>query len=321
MSVTESFQFNAEASERLDQFLARASGQSRAFVQRHIDEGRVRVNGQIPRKAGEKLKAGDCVTGAFAAPPPSELAPEKGDLDILFEDEELLALNKPQGVAVHPAPGHRTGTVVHFLLHHLKDQPFFHSPDSARPGIVHRLDLGTSGVLVIAKTRRAQEGLSGQFKSRTIKKQYECLAWGDPGSSGRIELPIGRHRIDRKRMSSRSTKTRDALTDWQRISRFSNVTHLALFPRTGRTHQLRVHLSESGHPIVGDSLYMRRSAQGWRGKLRPEVASFVDTIKHPFLHAKRLTLSHPVSGETLVFEAPHPAAFSELLTMLRKFDT
>lgn len=318
--VAETFRYIAEESQRLDAFLSRASGRSRAFVQRHIEGGLVCVNGVPARKTGERLKAGDVVTGRFEPRPATDVRPEPGKLHVLYEDESLLAINKPQGIAVHPSAGHGSGTVVHFLLHHLKDQPQFHALDAARPGIVHRLDLGTSGVLVIAKTLAAQEGLARQFKDRTLQKEYECLAWGNPGPSGRIALPIGRHRIDRKKMSSRAAKSRDALTEWRRLRQFRDVCHLALFPKTGRTHQLRVHLSETGFPIVADALYARRSAEGLKGRLAPEVAAIVQASPHPFLHARRLTFAHPISGETVTVEAPPPPLFWELLTSLEKFD-
>lgn len=311
------FRHTVDLSERLDVFLSRASSQSRAFIQAQIAAGNVNVNGERAAKASRKLRPGDVVSGELAPEEPLDLAPVRGDLAILHEDESLLVLNKAQGIVVHPAAGHRGETLVHHLLHHFQSAPEFLETSPTRPGIVHRLDRGTSGVLLVAKSRAVHEALSKAFKLRHIKKEYEAIAWGVMKEKGVFESTIGRDPKNRKKMSSRAPEGREALTRWARARAFRHFTHVALFPHTGRTHQLRVHLSEARHPIVGDELYGRAP----RGLALPApLEEALRGATETFLHAKRLELAHPVTGKPLVFTAPRPERFENLLSLLERWD-
>jgi 23S rRNA pseudouridine1911/1915/1917 synthase len=306
---------------RLDAFLSRQSGHSRMFVQAQIQQGNVRVNDVSVTKASHKIRPGDRVHGSFdEIAAPHVLQPVAHDLEILFEDESLLALNKAQGVVVHPATGHRGDTLVHYLLHHLAQAPGFRGLSSQRPGIVHRLDRGTSGVLLVAKNAAVQENLSNQFKSRSIRKEYEAIIWGKPPREGRLSSVIGRDRINRKKMSSRTDKGRQALTLYRTAESFAHFSHLNLFPHTGRTHQLRVQLAEIYHPVVADALYGGAiSAKRYSG-LSPGVQRELGAAKETFLHARALQLQHPVTGEPLTITAPRPQNFVRLLVVLREED-
>jgi 23S rRNA pseudouridine1911/1915/1917 synthase len=306
---------------RLDAVLCRQSGESRAFVQAQIDLGHVSVNATIAVKASQKLRPGDRVRAQFdiVLPAPA-LAPVAGPLEILFEDESLLAVNKAQGVVVHPAAGHRGDTLVHYLLHHLATAPAFRELSLSRPGIVHRLDRGTSGVLLVAKSRAAQENIAQQFKSRTIRKEYEAIVWGRPPIEGRFDSPIGRDRVNRKKMSSRTESGRSALTSYRTTRGFAHFAHLALFPHTGRTHQLRVHLAEARYPIVGDALYGGAFSPKRAERLGTAVRQELAAARETFLHARQLILQHPSSGETLVVQAPRPENFDRLLAALAQED-
>ncbi|MCB0405644.1 MAG: RluA family pseudouridine synthase [Bdellovibrionales bacterium] len=308
------FQFTVESSgERLDAFLSREAKESREFVQAQVRKGQVFLNGYPTLKNSHRLRSGDTLSGHFVSPPPLSVEARPGPLDILYEDDSLLVINKPQGIAVHPAPGLRADTLVNHLLFHLKGSTFSEL-STVRPGIVHRLDIGTSGILLVAKNRHSQDRLAKQFAEREIKKQYEAIVWGQMGQLGRFESPIGRHVTDRKRMSSRTEQGREALTRWERIKLVGPCfTHVRLFPHTGRTHQIRVHLTEAGFPIVGDPLYVRRAAAGLINKLEPSARSEIQTLRFPFLHARRLEFTHPQSGEPMVFEQTVPQAFRSFL--------
>ncbi|MCB0417738.1 MAG: RluA family pseudouridine synthase [Bdellovibrionales bacterium] len=311
----------ASSGERLDAFLSREAKESREFVQEQVRQGLVSVNGRPTQKNSLRLRPGDTLRGRFVAPPPLEIEARPGNLEILFEDDDLLVLNKPQGIAVHPAPGLRADTLVHHLLHHLQHSSFSElSP--VRPGIVHRLDIGTSGLLLVAKNRHSQDKLAKQFAEREIQKQYEAIVWGHMGQLGRFDSKIGRHVTDRKRMSSRTEQGREALTRWERICLLGPCfTHVRLFPHTGRTHQLRVHLTEAGFPIVGDPLYVRRAAAGLINKLDLESRNLIQNLKYPFLHARRLEFTHPKSGEALVFEKDAPENFQSFLASFAQSGT
>ena len=315
------FRYTVDAAgPRLDVFLAKASGTSREFVQEQIEAGRVLVDGAPAVKASRKLRAGEVVSGVFVEDTETDLVPVARPLHVLHEDADFLVLNKEQGVVVHPATGHRGETLVHYLLHHLARAESFRDLSPTRPGIVHRLDRGTSGILLIAKNRAAQERLSAQFKARQVKKEYEAVVWNVPRfPSGTFDSPLGRDRKDRKRMSSKSAEPRAALTRWRRAETFAHFCHVALFPETGRTHQLRVHLCEAGHPIVGDDLYGLRT-QGRRDGLSPAIRAALDATTQTYLHARRLELDHPRTGERLAFEAPRPENFERFLHLLRQED-
>lgn len=280
------------ARQRLDRYLA-ASGTwgSRSQVQRLIADGAVRLDGR-PAKAGSVLRTGQVIdVRAVAASRPATIEPEAIPLDVLYEDDWLLVINKPPGFVVHPAPGHWRGTLVSALLHHWRGpRPGL---DPLRPGIVHRLDKDTSGVLVIAKDATTLANLGAQFRRRQVEKQYIAFVWGHlRHPRGTIAEPIGRHPIHRKRMAVRHGG-REALTRFAVCERWDAVTIVRLFPQTGRTHQLRVHLAAIGHPIVGDAVYGRGRAR----RSPPPIA-------RQALHAERLALEHPHSGHRVRFVAP-----------------
>ena len=295
----------SDAPTRLDAWLAaRHPEHSRARWQQLIRDGHVQVNG-TPRKPNHPVRAGDDVT--FTIPPaaPTALAPEDIPLDILYEDADLIALNKPPGLVVHPAPGHDTGTLVHALLHHCPDLPGIGGEQ--RPGIVHRLDRDTSGVLVVAKTEPALAHLSAQFKARDTRKEYLALAWGMPHPrAGTIRTLIGRSERDRKKMSVQVKHGRPAVSHYEVIETFADCSLLRVRIETGRTHQIRVHLAHLGHAVVGDALYGHA-----RGRRLPVP------VERQLLHAARLELKHPRTGAPLVFAAPLPADFAAVLDALR----
>lgn len=315
-------QYKVESSEgRIDLFLSRVSGQSRMFVKSQIEAGHVLLNGVPVSKGASKLTSGDEVTAQFEEETRLDLTPVKGPLDILYEDTDIIVLNKSQGVVVHPAAGHRGETLVHYLLHHLQTAPDFVETSPVRPGIVHRLDVGTSGVIVIAKNRLALENLSAQFKERTVAKEYEALAWGKmTRTSGLFNSAIGRHPTDRKRMSSKSTLLRPAETRYEVIRQFAHFIHVRLSPKTGRTHQLRVHLSENKNSIVGDGMYGGQTTHGRLVAFPAELRKPLADCDHPCLHARSLKLDHPVTKQRMAFEAPRPKKWDDLLKLLDKLD-
>jgi len=278
--------------QRLDRYLAALGNWgSRSQVQRLIDSGHVRVDGE-PAKAGTLLRRGQmiAVTPAPAALPPGVEA-EEIPLCVLYEDEWLLVINKPPGLVVHPAPGHWRGTLVSALLHHWRGpRPGL---DPLRPGIVHRLDKDTSGVLVIAKDAATLADLGAQFRTHQVEKQYVALVWGRlRRQRGTISAPIGRNPKHRKRMAVRDGG-RAALTAFEVCEELDGMTMLRLFPKTGRTHQIRVHLAAIGHPIVGDAVY-------GAGRTRASAT----LIRRQALHAERITFRHPHTGSCVSFVAP-----------------
>ena len=294
--------------ERLDVVLARLTEVPRAQIRRWIEAGRVTVDARLG-KPGQRLSAGAIVE---ARPPPLEMAsaaPQAIDLDVVYEDDDVVVVNKAAQMVVHPAPGHRSGTLVNALLHHCGDLSGVGGV--LRPGIVHRLDKGTTGILVAAKNDRAHVGLARQFEDHSIERMYLAVVRGAPGrDSGRIDSPVGRHPTDRKRMSVRTESGREAVTDWEVIRRFpaSDRSQLAIRPRTGRTHQIRVHLASAGLPIVGDAVY-GRARHGSRG---PAGVG----LDRPALHAAVLGFVHPTRGEPMRFEAPLPDDLASLLSAL-----
>jgi 23S rRNA pseudouridine1911/1915/1917 synthase len=292
-----------EAGHRLDQFLAQASGLSRSTVYRLIDEGRVRLQGRPP-KASYRVRAKDRITVSLPPPSPSGLEPEPIPLHVLYEDQDLLVLNKPSGVVVHPAAGHRSGTLVNALLYHYPELPGIGGVE--RPGIVHRLDRETSGCLMVAKTERAHQVLTRQFQMRQIEKKYLALVHGIVRDEARsIILPIGRHEAERKKMGVRTRKGREAETTYRVLRRLDGYTLLEVSPTTGRTHQIRVHLSAIGHPVVGDTLYGGRRERKTRLKAPRQL-----------LHAWKLSFTHPGAGHRIEVTAPLPADFQNALESL-----
>ena len=285
----------------------------RSMAARLIREGNIRVDEDI-KKPGYRLRTGERIAGRIPPPEPAPFGPEAIPLDILWEDRDVLVLDKPPGLVVHPAPGHASGTLVNALLHHIPDLEGIGG--TLRPGIVHRLDKDTSGVLVVGKTPRAQSGLSNQFKARAVAKEYIALAYGRmPAPSGRINRPVGRHPTDRKRMSTVGKNGRPAETLWEQTESLPATTLLSLDLKTGRTHQIRVHCAAIGHPLVGDPIYGSEKAM----KGAPErVQAVLRSADRQMLHARRLRFVHPVSNRFLEFEAPLPADMSALLDRLRK---
>ena len=299
---------------RLDLFLtAREIGLSRTQIGRAVDEGHVQVNDR-PGRAGRKLKTGDVVAIVLPAARPSEVIPEAIPLKILYEDVSLLVIDKPAGMVVHPAAGHSNGTLVNALLHHCRDLSGIGGV--LRPGIVHRLDKGTSGLLVVAKSDEAHRGLAGQFKRREVKKSYQAVVYGEPREEqGRIEAAVGRHPTDRKRMSTASRRGRLAVSVWRVRERFGAAALLEIDIETGRTHQIRVHLTALGHPVVGDPVY--GGAGRIRGVADAAVRARMKAMDRPALHAWRLCFTHPATGEPMRFSSPLPKDMADLCGFLR----
>ena len=290
-----------EAYKRIDQYLANHLPLSRTSIQRLIKEKFVRVN-KKEIKANYKLHPEDEVEVCIPGPSPVPLMPEPIPLDILYEDEHLLLVNKPYGLVVHPAPGHDRGTLVNALLYHCKDLKGIGGRE--RPGLVHRLDKDTSGVLVVAKSDPVHRHLSKQFKLHTVHRVYMALIQGVmKKGSGIIDLPIGRDTKDRKKISSRTSKPKHAITHFKVLKRYNDATLIELRPQTGRTHQLRVHLSHLHHPVAGDKTYGGRG-YGKLGNVK---------IGRLMLHAMKLGFTHPQTEEYMEFEAPLPEDMKEVI--------
>jgi 23S rRNA pseudouridine1911/1915/1917 synthase len=301
----------ADASKpRLDVWLtAQELGISRAQVQRLIDDGDVLVDGAVPAKAGIRLRAGARVEVTIHPPVSIALVPEAMALAILYEDRHLIVIDKPAGLVVHPAPGHATGTLVHGLLHHVQD--FGGIGGELRPGIVHRLDRDTTGVMVVAKDEPTLAGLVAAWKDKSItEREYVAVCAPAPKlDGGVIRTLYGRHPVDRKRFSSKVKDGKPAVTHWRVVERLGHGAALVrLRLETGRTHQIRVHLSDAGSPLVGDAMYGRR----YEGPL----ADAATAMGRQALHAARLGFTHPITLERLVFETPPPADFAALLAAL-----
>jgi 23S rRNA pseudouridine1911/1915/1917 synthase len=301
---------------RLDRFLqTRAPDLSRTRLQSLITAGRVLVDGRA-RKASHRLRGGERVSVDVPPPVPLALEPESIPLDVVYEDAALLVVNKPAGLVVHPGAGHPTGTLVHALLAHC-GPALSGIGGTRRPGIVHRLDRGTSGLLVVAKTDRAHLSLARQLKARTVERRYAALVLGAlPRAEGIVEAPIGRDPRDRLRMAVRPTGGRAALTRYRVVERFRApvpLTLLAAGLATGRTHQIRVHLAHLGFPLVGDRLYRRRAGPPGDAELARRIAA----LGGPALHAAVLGFAHPETGAPLRFEVPLPPPFAALLAWLR----
>ncbi|NJK34636.1 MAG: RluA family pseudouridine synthase [Oscillatoriales cyanobacterium SM2_2_1] len=291
--------------DRLDRFLAlQFPNLSRARIQDLIAQGYVQVNGQPCRSKKTLLKEGDCLNVVLPAPQPMDLTPEPIPLEVLYEDDNLVILNKPAGMVVHPAAGHERGTLVHALLSHCPQLSGINGVQ--RPGIVHRLDKDTSGAIMIAKTDFVHQHLQQQIQAKTAQRHYLGIITGVPKTStGTIMAPIGRHPRDRQRMAIISTG-RPAITHWQIQERLGNFSLLRFRLETGRTHQIRVHAAHAGWPIAGDPLY------GSRPRL------FTQHLPGQALHAAELHLTHPVTGQQLRAIAPLPPGWHSLLAALRR---
>jgi 23S rRNA pseudouridine1911/1915/1917 synthase len=287
------------AGERLDRHVAARLDVPRNQVQRWISEGLVRVNG-LEAKPSATLAARDRIECSPPAPREERVIPEPGELRVVHEDADLVVIDKPAGLTVHPGAGRATGTLAHHLLHRYPELAGVGGP--GRPGIVHRLDQGTSGALVVARTPLAYARLSHAFAAREVEKRYLGIAYGVPSPpSGTIEAPIGRHPQKRREMAVRSSG-RPARTGYRTLAGRAGVSLLEMDLATGRTHQIRVHLKSLGHPLVGDPLY---GEARWKALPRP-VQALLRDFPRPALHAWRLAFRHPVTGERLAFEAPVP---------------
>jgi 23S rRNA pseudouridine1911/1915/1917 synthase len=309
----------ADKGQRLDAFLVfETKDLTRSRVQELIKSGFVRVNHHLS-KPGYRLKTGDHIEVTLPPLQPLLLDPEAVTFELIYEDPWLIVVNKPPGIVVHPAPGHFTGTLVHGLLQHCKDLSGIGGV--MRPGIVHRLDKGTSGLMVVAKNDVAHAFLSSQFKAGQVTKRYVALVHGIvKEEKGEINLPIGRHPVRRKEMSIQPSKGRVAKTLWEKKEELAGLfSLLSVSPKTGRTHQIRVHLSHMGYPIVGDPVYGHR--RSWWKKRFPEDSGVLSRIERQMLHAGILGFVHPQGGDYREFTAPLPADMEGVLKMLKTIDT
>ena len=315
-----------ETGMRLDQFLASMDQiVSRTQAQRLLKSGNVLLNGVSVSAPSRKVYSGQSIQLTVPDSEPSEITPEKGELEILHEDSELVVVNKPAGMVVHPSAGHSSGTLVNYLMHHCDDLSGIGGV--LRPGIVHRLDKDTSGILVSAKTDSAHLHLSSQFKQHTVKRQYQAIVWGVPVKEyGVVEASMARHPVRRKEMSivksngdreSINTKGKHAVTYWKVLKRFKIASLMACRLETGRTHQIRVHLTSIGHPLIGDKQYGKSPLKNCSG-LSVELIQKIKSFRRQALHAELLGFKHPVTEEWCEFKTNLPEDFSHLLTELQK---
>lgn len=289
------------AGVRLDAFLSADGALTRSQAARLIAEGRVRVNGK-PAAKSARLSGGETVTADVPQLRETALLPQDIPLDVVYEDDDVIVVNKPTGLVVHPAPGHPDGTLVNALLHHCGDS-LSGIGGEKRPGIVHRIDRDTSGLIIAAKNDAAHLALSAQLKDHSLSRTYECLVTGNmKQDSGTVDAPIGRSSADRKKMAVVPTGRR-AVTHWEVVARYPGVTHLRCRLETGRTHQIRVHMAYIGHPILGDTVY---------GAKKP-----VPGLTGQCLHAAGLRFIHPRTGESVELHCPLPPEFTAMLQKLQ----
>jgi 23S rRNA pseudouridine1911/1915/1917 synthase len=299
--------------QRLDTWLARQlPALSRSRLRSLIDDGHVLLDGAPPRPSA-RLRPGQSVRVDVPAPVAAEPEPEDIPITAVYEDAHLVVVNKPAGLVVHPGAGNARGTLVNALLRHVKDLSGVGGV--LRPGIVHRLDRGTSGLLVVAKDDETHRSLVRQFAGRTVEKEYLALVLGSPArDSGEVDSPIGRDPVHRQKMSVRAPRGREARTSWRVLERFDGAALLRVRIHTGRTHQIRVHLASIGHPVAGDPVYGgQRALPSRRGAAREAFAA----LDRPALHAASLSFTHPATGGRLSFEAPLPADLESVLALLR----
>ena len=292
------------AGERLDAFLARSElGLSRSAVQKLMEEGCVQLSGK-PGKKNDRLNVGDVVEVTLPEPKAVDVAPTQMELDIVYEDEDVVVINKPKGLVVHPAAGHQDDTLVNGLLYAMGDS-LSGINGELRPGIVHRIDKDTSGLLAVAKNDLAHTVLASQLKDHTMARTYEAIVCGNlKEDSGTVDAPIGRHPTDRKKMCVTERNSKPAVTHWEVVKRYRGYTHIRCHLETGRTHQIRVHMAHIGHPILGDTVY---------GRKKPELGQ-----DSQCLHAGALCFRHPRDGRPVMVFAPLPDYFRQVLEKLEK---
>jgi len=290
--------------ERLDAFLARsAPGLTRSSAQKLLEEGCVRLRGR-PGKKNDRLNPGDEIELTLPEPKTVDIVPTEMELDIVYEDADVVVINKPKGLVVHPAAGHQDDTLVNGLLHAMGGS-LSGINGELRPGIVHRIDKDTSGLLAVAKNDLAHVVLASQLKDHSMARTYECIVCGSlKEDSGTVDAPIGRHPTDRKKMCINERTGRNAVTHWEVIARYRGYTHIRCKLETGRTHQIRVHMASIGHPILGDTVY---------GRKKPELGQ-----SSQVLHAGALCFAHPRDGRPVMVFAPLPDYFTQVLEKLKK---
>lgn len=300
--------------ERLDKYLFDIfSNYSRNFYTKLINDKKVLVNNKI-QKSSYKIKNKDLIEIQITKPKKIDLSPQKIDIEILFEDKDIIIINKPAGIVVHPSAGHFDNTIVNALLYHCNDLSSISG--EIRPGIVHRLDKKTSGILIVAKNDKAHIGLSNQFKEKRINKYYKALVFGKINKKkGRVENFIGRHKVNRLKMSSFTNHGKIAVTNFTVEKYINNFTLIDVNIETGRTHQIRVHFSEMGHPVVGDDLYI---SKGILKKYSKKILDKIDKLNRYFLHAYKMIFVHPVKNEKMQIEIDLPEELKEFLKFLEE---
>ena len=291
--------------ERLDAYLARVADMSRSAAQKLIEQGAVLKNGKTPKK-NDRLEPGDTIEVEIPEPVEVDIQPTEMPLDIVYEDEDVLVINKPKGLVVHPAAGHQDDTLVNGLMYAMGDN-LSGINGELRPGIVHRIDKDTSGLLAVAKNDFAHTMLASQLKDHSMARTYECIVCGSfREDSGTVDAPIGRHPTDRKKMCVTERNSRNAVTHWEVIKRYRGYTHIRCRLETGRTHQIRVHMAHIGHPILGDTVYGRKKAELGQDS--------------QCLHAGALCFRHPRDGRPVLVFAPLPAYFTEVIDKLERMN-
>ncbi len=304
MERKKSFEVEGKAGLRIDRYLAEELPElSRSYLQKVIKEGGVCLGGR-PLKANYKVNPGDVIELALPPAVETEVEPEDLPLDILYEDSDLIFVNKPKGMVVHPSAGHASGTLVNGLLYHCRGE-LSGINGVMRPGIVHRIDKDTTGVLVVCKNDRAHNGVAEQLKVHSITRRYRAIVCGDlKNDTGTVDAAIGRHPVDRKRMAVTAKGGKRAVTHYRVLERFGTYTYIECELETGRTHQIRVHMGSIGHPILGDEVYGRGKLPSWMQEIRG--------MQGQVLHAMVLGVTHPSTGEYLEVRAPLPGYFLEL---------
>ena len=294
--MTENLEIYGDGENRLDKLISDSSELSRSAAAKLIERGLVTVNGKSADKK-TVLKSGEIAVVEIPEPEIRDILPEDIPLDIVYEDADLLVVNKPKGMVVHPAAGHFSGTLVNALMFHCKDS-LSGINGEIRPGIVHRIDKDTSGLLIVAKNDFAHIGLSEQIKAHSFTREYQTVVCGNIKQDGTVNAPIGRHKLDRKKMCVTAENSREAITHYSVLRNFAGYTHLVVRLETGRTHQIRVHLSYIGHPVAGDEVYGNGKPKWLAGQC---------------LHAKKIGFVHPRTGEYLEFDSDLPDYFKKFL--------